>query len=262
MVRRAAYIFIGTSGWMYKDWGKQFYPKKLPPQERLRYLAGVFNTVEVNNSFYRLPKPETFKKWRSETPDDFRFSVKLSRYITHIRRLQNTEDSFGLFLENAAQLKKKLGPILIQMPPQSKPDFSRLEEFLKEASRETKGFRHALPHCRLALEVRHRGWFAEPEFSRLVKLLKCHNVALVFAHSARHPYPESEPITADFVYLRFHGPKEFAASRYGGARLRSYAAKITAWVRQGRTVYAYFNNDVHGYALNDAFALKRRVRVV
>jgi uncharacterized protein YecE (DUF72 family) len=247
-------LFVGTSGWSY-GWDG-FYPADLPARERLAFYASRFPSAEVNYSFYHLPKESTLAKWGGETPDRFVFALKLSRFITHIKRLKGVATPLRTFLGRAKTLGKKLGPILVQLPPSFRLDAKRLAAFLAAAARAEIAL--GLEGFRLAFEFRHPTWFA-PGKARdaALALLEDRGAALAFAHSARYPYPVDEPITADFVYLRFHGPRELFASRYGPAGLKPWAKKIRRWRSRGLDVYAYFNNDVAGYAAEDAAALAR-----
>jgi uncharacterized protein YecE (DUF72 family) len=247
-------LFIGTSGWSY-GWDG-FYPVRLPARERLSFYASRFASAEVNYSFYHLPKESTLANWRDQTPDDFVFALKLSRFVTHIKRLKGVGAALRTFLGRAKTLGNKLGPVLVQLPPSFKLDAKRLDTFLAQAARASSALR--LGRLRLAFEFRHPSWFA-PGAGRdtALALLKDRGWALAFAHSARYPYPEDEPVAAGFVYLRFHGPRELFASRYGRRGLAPWARKIARWRARGLDVYAYFNNDVAGYAAEDAATLAR-----
>ncbi|MCC7017269.1 MAG: DUF72 domain-containing protein [Rhodospirillales bacterium] len=236
-------LFIGTSGWSY-GWDG-FYPAGLPGRERLAFYASRFASAEVNYSFYHLPKESTFAKWDGETPDGFVFALKLSRFVTHIKRLKGVGTPLRTFLGRAKALGKKLGPILVQLPPSFRLDPKRLAAFLAAAARAETAL--GLKGLRFAFEFRHPTWFAagQPRDAALA-LLEDRGWALAFAHSARYPCSADEPVTADFVYLRFHGPRELFASRYGPVGLKPWAKKIRRWRSRGLDVYAYFNNDVAG----------------
>ncbi len=185
--------------------------------------------------------------------EDFVFALKLSRFITHIKRLEGVSGAFEGFLSNARALGPKLGPILVQLPPSFKAELERLENFLKIARRVHKALKIEQP-LQLALEMRHPSWFEQEQMSEAVEVLKKYGAALVFGHSSRYTYPEQEPVSAGFVYLRFHGPGALFAGRYG-ALLRPWAPKIAGQLKQGLEVYAYFNNDFGGYAIEDARSL-------
>ncbi len=255
---KTSQLRIGTSGWMYKDWGAMFYPKDLK-KGHLSYLAAEFNTVEINSSFYHLPLASTFAKWKGEVPDDFVFAVKLSRFITHQKKLEGVREPLERFLKNAKNLEEKLGVILIQLPPSLQFDESLLETFLE--SLRVVANREKL-ETRYALEPRHASWF-EDAIAKIVRtrVKEFGTMCLVFPHSAKIPSysPVEENILADFAYVRFHGPSECAASRYGPQRLKPWADRIQKWKDQGLDVFVYFNNDIHGHAIVDARTLKRQL---
>jgi len=224
----------------------------------LTFLATAFNTVEVNSSFYHLPLASTFTKWKNETPDDFVFAVKLSRYITHELRLQGARKAVVRFLRRAKRLDTKLGPILVQLPPFLRYDETLITKFIADLEHANRTLKSK---ARFALEPRHASWMEPENAARLRTLTAKARIALVFPHSAVIPSfrPEAPNITTDFVYVRFHGPSEFAASLYGSRRLLSWAKRIHTWLRAGLSVFIYFNNDVHGHAVHDAKTLKRLV---
>lgn len=249
-------FLVGTSGWSY-DWSN-FYPHELPNRERLMFYCKTFKTVEVNYSFYHLPRPSLYQKWASETPKEFQFTLKLSRFITHIKKLSGVKIALRKFLGHAKVLGPKLGPILVQLPPNFRTSPARLERFLgtlKAVEQELK----ISPKLKLAFEFRHTTWFEKDseDYILSLKILRTYNAAFAFAHSSRYPYPATEPVTADFVYLRFHGPEALFASKYGKEGLLPWFPKIKKWLHDGIDVYAYFNNDVHGYAIEDAKCLIR-----
>jgi len=234
----AAEVRIGTSGYHYDHWSEVFYPPALGKKEWFAYYARYFDTVEINNTFYRLPPPHVFDAWREAAPPGFCYAVKFSRYGTHMKRLREPAEPVRRFLKSAERLKDSLGPILVQLPPHWQADLERLAVFLKQ-----------LPRAhRWTIEFRDPSWLTE----RTYELLERANVALcIHDMLARHP----RRITADFTYLRFHG------RRYGGSYspqvLSAHARRIRAWRDGGIDVYAYFNNDQHGYAVDNARALKR-----
>jgi uncharacterized protein YecE (DUF72 family) len=242
-------LYVGTSGWSY-GWDA-FYPPDLPSREYLAHYSRQFRTVEINYSFYHLPRPSTYESWAARTPSVFTFSVKLSRFITHIKRLSEVKAELEKFLVNASSLGPKLGPILVQLPPSLKIDPARLGEFLTAAEEARQQVGMEQPP-RMAFEFRHRSWFELPGVNDALEVLEKHGAALVFAQSSRYPYPESEPVTSDFVYLRFHGPDKMFASLYGAEMLKRWVPRARRWMKQGLDVYAYFNNDVNGYAVADA----------
>ena len=235
-------LYIGTSGWVYSHWQKIFYPENLPVKDKLKHFSKHFKTVEINYSFYHLPKPSTYQNWYVQTPKEFIFAIKASRFITHIKRLKNVKDAWRQFLENALNLKEKLGPILFQFPPNfsaAKENFKRLEDFLFVES----SFSDSL---RLAFEFRHKSWCNE----KIYNLLKKYNCAWVIADSPN--YPKVEEVTADFVYIRMHGSRVLFGSKYTKKELKDLAQKIKKYIKQGLDIYCYFNNDTKGFAIKNA----------
>ncbi len=245
-----ARAYIGTSGWNYGEWRGIFFPQRLPSKQWLSFYATRFDSVEVNYTFYRLPSKGACAAWYDQTPENFQFVLKASRYITHIKRLRDARESWQGFLERVAVLKEKLGPILLQFPANfraSEANLDSLDEFLGYASRD--GSR------RLALEFRDRSCFE----SKMIRLLRRHRAALVISHSSRYPLPEVRP-TSDFMYFRFHGPQEMFTSSYSAAALRNWAITMKRFLGRRRDVYAYFNNDAGGYAPRDAQALLQQLQ--
>ncbi len=244
-------IYIGTSGWIYSSWKKIFYPENLPSRDRLKYFSTHFKTTEVNYSFYHLPRPSTYKNWYTKTPKDFVFAVKASRFITHIKRLKGIKAAWKKFLENALHLKEKLGPILFQLPPSFKAideNIKRLEKFISEIKKINSKLRYAF-------EFRHPSWCSP----RIYNLLKKYNVAWVIADSSR--YSKTEECTADFVYIRMHGPKELFGSKYTDKQLKELSKLIKKYSNQGKDIYVYFNNDFHGYAVENAKTLMKFLKL-
>lgn len=232
---------IGTSGWVYPHWKGRFYPRELPQRDWLRYYAERFDTVELNNSFYRQPERSTFEKWRATVPTEFRFAVKLNRFITHVKRLNvgpdSVERSYGTF----AGLGPQAAVVLIQLPPKMRFAPDRLDAYLTLVARRRR--RHAL-------EPRDASWL-RPE---ALAFLRSRNVALVFSDTPK--WPSTAAVTADFVYIRFHGPERLYASSYSEEQLRAWAGRIRAWRTQGLDVYGYFNNDVPDHAPRNALRLR------
>ncbi len=244
--RKVANLYVGTSGWAYGAWGDIFYPKKVrSTYERLAFYAASFNAVEVNYSFYHLPKPETCTKWATTVPKGFLFAVKASRFITHILRLKGVEEAWEKFITNIRSIGDRLGPILFQFPPGLPADLDRLATFLALVKRDRRS-----PRIRPVFEFRHQSWFSKPTYDVLSK----GGATLCIAHSSR--YPCVEEATANLVYYRFHGPKEFFASKYSQQQLEYWATKMRRHLEAGRTVHAYFNNDWHGYAVENARTLR------
>jgi len=230
-------IRIGCSGWSYPHWRKRFYPEKLPAREHFAFYARHFNTVELNNSFYRQPTPERFAAWREQAPPGFLFAVKGSRYISHIKRLAVEQKSVDLVVDSARGLGDKLGPVLFQFQNTFKLDLARLERFLP-----------MLPlDARFTLEFRHDSWLIEPVF----KLLRAHRIALCIPD---HPkMPQRFEITSDFTYIRMHLPR--SGLGYGKRALQPWADRIIGWQGGGLDVFIYFNNDMEGHAIKDATTL-------
>jgi len=238
---KKAKVYIGTSGYSYDHWQKIFYPKSLPKDKWLEYYAKFFKTVELNVTFYHLPKESTFKNWREKVPENFIFICKGSRYITHVKKLKDVKQPVILFFKRAKVLQKKLGAILWQLPPNWNVNIKRLEEFLKICSK------HKI---RQAFEFRNKTWFC-PE---VYELLEKYGMALVVADSPQ--FPSAEKVTADFVYLRFHGSQMLYSSNYSQKELKFWAGKIKNWLGSGLNVYAYFNNDSQAFAAKNAQTLK------
>lgn len=233
-------IHIGTSGWHYDHWIGTFYPEGLPKDAALEHYAGPFRTAEINNSFYRLPEKKTFAAWRDATPDGFLFSVKASRYLTHMKKLKDPQQPLEKLLDRVDALGDKLGPILFQLPPRWKLNVERLEDFLK-----------ALPDSyRYAFEFRDESWFDD----RVYGLLEEHGAAFCIYDLAGRTSPKE--ITADFAYVRLHGPEGPYQGRYGKQRLASWAGAFSTWAESGREIYCYFDNDEAGYAPQDALVLR------
>ena len=233
-------IQVGTSGFVYEHWRRRFYPPTARGSE-LELYARAFDTVELNVTFYRMPSTVTFRSWATRVPDGFLFAVKASRYLTHVRRLQDPQPSVDLLVARARELGPHLGPILIQLPPDFHVDLAALRATLQ-----------AFPaDIRIAVEPRHGSWFTEG----LRRLLSEHNAALCVA-DRRGPIT---PLwrTADWAYLRFHAGRAQPRSCYGAEALESWAERVEAtWGREAAG-FAYFNNDGNGCALRDAGAFAR-----
>lgn len=247
--RTVTHAYVGTSGWNYREWRPIFYPAGLPPKQWLAYYASRFDSVEINYSFYRLPAEEACESWYSQTPDHFRFAVKASRYLTHVKRLRGVEEPWNKFVGRVELLRNKLGPVLLQFPRHfeaSEANLDSLDRFLNMARRRN-------PAQQLAFEFRERSCHGQA----MCSLLKQYDAALVTAHSTRYPVADSE-MTASFAYFRFHGPREMFASSYSSAELAGWAAQIRRLAERS-DVYAFFNNDSGGHAPPNALALKEHV---
>jgi uncharacterized protein YecE (DUF72 family) len=241
-------LFIGTSGYVYQHWRRRFYPAGLAAREWLPFYARSFDTVELNNPFYRLPERATFAAWRRTVPAGFVFAVKASRYLTHIKRLRAPAEPLARFLRRARALGPTLGPLLFQLPESFHLDLDRLERFLRALARQ-----RARGPVRAVLEVRHASWL-EP---RALDRLRESDVALCLTDWRATPV--AGPLTASFVYVRRHGPLHRYRGRYPDATLDADATSIRGWQREGRDVYVYFNNDVGGHAVRDAIRLLARL---
>ena len=236
-------IHIGTSGWHYAHWRGPLYPQDLGPERFLHFYTGLFHTVEVNNSFYQLPREETFLKWRDIAPAGFIFSVKASRYMTHMKKLKDPDQPLKAFLDRVTLLRDKLGPVLFQLPPRWRFNHQRFVAFLKTLP---SGFRYAV-------EFRDQSWF-DP---RAYEALTDHGVAFCIYELAGLLSPKE--VTADFIYIRLHGPEGAYRGQYKAAVLSDWADCFEAWVEGGKEIYCYFDNDEAGYAAQDALTLKRMI---
>ncbi|NUT19633.1 MAG: DUF72 domain-containing protein [Hamadaea sp.] len=227
-------LVIGTSGWQYRDWRGRFYPADLAQAHWLEYYAERFATVEVNNAFYRLPKRSTFEQWRARTPDGFCVAVKMSRYLTHIKRLNEPAEPVARFLGRAEALGDRLGPVLLQLPPTLRADTDALIETLQRFPRDV----------RVAVEPRHSSWWTDD----VRRALEKHNAALSWADRGGRPVT---PLwrTADFGYLRLHEGRAHPRPHYGRTALKTWLARIED-AFDAEPVYVYFNND-HGAAATD-----------
>jgi uncharacterized protein YecE (DUF72 family) len=232
------HLWIGTSGYQYDDWRGRFYPEDLPKRQWFAHYARYFDTVEINNTFYRLPGAGTFDQWRDAAPPGFRYALKYSRYGTHLKRLREPEGHIGRFMAVAQRLGPLLGPILVQLPPHFDADPARLDAFLQVAPADRQW----------VLEFRDASWLCEEVY----RILEQHRAALCI-----HDLLENHPrrITAGFTYLRFHG------LAYGGSYspqfLTAEARRIRGYLADGLEVYAYFNNDIGGHAVRNALDLER-----
>lgn len=234
-------VWIGTSGWHYPHWRGSFYPHALRKSDWLGYYAERFDSVEINNSFYRLPTVETFQDWAAQTPEAFRFAVKAPRTITHRKKLKHCEDMLGEFTSRLAALGPRCGPLLFQLPPRWHCNLERLA-----------GFLHRLPQAhRCAFEFRDPSWHNEAVYA----LLRDHNAAFCAYHLDGFLSPLAP--TADFVYVRLHGPGGPYQGSYHTRTLRRWAGHIHSWRRQHREVYLFFDNDEAGYAARNAQRLRQ-----
>jgi uncharacterized protein YecE (DUF72 family) len=240
--RVAGQVRIGTSGWEYAHWAGDFYPADLPRDRWLEHYVTEFETVELNNSFYRLPEASVFAGWAKRVPADFRFAVKASRYLTHVRRLREPTEPLRRFWTRARRLGQRLGPVLYQLPPRWRPNEERL-----------RGFLDAVPDEPQAIEFRDPRWYLSGTFD----LLADGGIALCL-HDMTGSAPPIAPV-GPFVYLRFHGSGARYGGRYSSQRLSAWADRIAGWTDADLPVWAYFNNDVGGHAVRDAARLREMV---
>ncbi len=283
-------VRIGISGWRYAGWRGSFYPKELRQRDELSYASRHFDTIEINGTHYSLQRPEFFARWYDETPDDFVFAIKGSRFITHLKQLREVETPLAnFFASGVLRLEEKLGPFLWQFSPRFRFDAERFDYFLGLLPRDSAAAAALAEHhdhrlkgrawtktgrkrpLRHAVEIRHPS-FLDPAF---VRLLRRHKIALVFADTVDWPY--AEDVTAEFLYLRLHGSEELYASGYDDDALDRWAARIRCWSqglepndaklidatarphRRARDVYVYFDNDAKVRAPFDAQSLRKRL---
>jgi uncharacterized protein YecE (DUF72 family) len=238
-------IALGTSGWQYKDWRGRFYPEGVPQKRWLEHYASGFATVEVNNAFYRLPERDTFAAWRERTPDDFCYAVKMSRYLTHIKRLRDPREPVERFFSRARALGSKLGPVLLQLPPTLTRDTGLLDAVLG-----------LVPDgVRVAVEPRHESWWTDDVRATLER----HDAALCWADRNSRPIT---PLwtTASWGYLRLHEGRAKPWPHYGRAALRTWAQRIAD--AQLAVTYVYFNNDPGCAAIDDALTFAAQARSI
>jgi uncharacterized protein YecE (DUF72 family) len=286
-------IHIGISGWRYKGWRGIFYPEKLPQRRELEYASRKFDTIELNGSFYSLQRPQSFLQWQTQTPEDFTFAIKGSRYITHMLRLRNVEGALAnFFAQGLLQFGPKLGPILWQLPPNFTFEPDRLEQFfallprtLKQAAELARNHDDRLQdrswfqvrrdaRLRHALEIRHESFVSE----RFIRLLRRYGVGLVVADTVE--WPLLMDVTSDFVYCRLHGSEQLYVSGYEAEAIDVWARRVVAWARgeevtdgrkastrdapkrNRRDVFVYFDNDMKVRAPFDAEQLRDRVTML
>src|SRR5829696_1921950 len=240
-------IHIGTSGWSYKHWRNIYYPAKLASSKWLPFYAQSFSSTEINGSFYRLPSQETVIKWMEQVPKNFVFCPKMSRYLTHMKKLNDPEEPLERFFGIFEPMKKRMGPVLIQLPPMLKFNYDTADYFFSLLKKQYRGYQ-------FVVEIRHTTWLEEDSLTLMPK----YDIGFVISQS-HNEFPYLEAITAKNIYVRFHGPKELYASPYTDEMLNDFAKKFRRWVKEGHTIWAYFNNDVYGYAIEDAKRLMKMV---
>jgi uncharacterized protein YecE (DUF72 family) len=237
-------VRVGCSGWNYGHWRERVYPKGLPPRRWLEHYATLFDTVEVNATFYRLPSRAAVANWVATSPPTFVFAIKASRYLTHLKRLTDLGNGVARFYERIEPLVEspKLGPVLWQLPANFHRDDARLGDALAR-----------LPPGRHCFEFRHASWFVDEVY----ELLRRHRAALVIGDSPNRPFQAYE-LTADWTFIRFHYGHRGRNGNYSERELEGWAQRIEAW-RRDAEVFAYFNNDWEGYAVRNGLWLKERL---
>ncbi len=237
------YVRVGCSGWQYKHWRGDFYPAELPTTRWFHHYAQSFDTVEINNSFYRWPEPQTFAKWREQAPRRFVYAVKAARFLTHMKKLKDPDEPVFRTFEHAKHLGPHLGPVLYQLPPRWPVNVERFEEFLR-----------TLPKGRLhTVEFREPSWYADAIF----ELLRKYKVALCL-HDMQGS-ATGKIVVGPFVYVRYHFGTQKYGGRYEDERLDDWASWLADCAKQGLKVFAYFNNDTGGHAPRDAVRLRDRI---
>ncbi len=229
-------IRIGTSGWQYQHWKQNFYPPKLPRADWLEYYAGIFNSVEVNASFYRLPETDDIRRWCESTPERFVFAVKAPRGITHFKKLKNCESQLDAMIARFEAFGARLGPVLFQLPPRWRCNPRRLSDFLSMLP----------PDGRFAFEFRDLSWHCEEVYA----LLEAHRAAFCIFDLDGHTAPLVTP--GGFVYVRLHGPKSAYTGNYRAQALRTWSGRALNWRRKNKDVFVYFDNDARAYAAKNA----------
>ena len=236
-------LHVGTCGWHYKHWIGPFYPERSPGPALLGLYAARFSSAEIDSSFYRVPSPETLRRWREQTPAGFAFTCKANRFITHMKKLKDPEATLPPFLDGLASLGNKLKVVVFQLPPRWHCDLGRLEVFLA-----------ALPaRPRFAFEFRDESWLNPAVYAALA----ARGVAFCISDLAGRQSPYE--VTADFVYLRLHGPRTAYEGAYSTQRLTALARRIRAWREDGRDCFVFFDNDAEGQAPIDALRLRRQL---
>jgi uncharacterized protein YecE (DUF72 family) len=243
MGRAKARVHIGTSGWHYLHWKGPYYPKDLPAKDFLTQYAKDFQTVEINNTFYKLPEVTTLIKWQAEVPKNFLFSVKASRYITHVKKLKDPKSTLKKFFSRIEHLKKNIAVILFQLPPKWSLNLERFEEFLQALP---KGYRYSF-------EFRDSSWLCEEVYALLKK--RKHTLCLYEFAGKKTPHR----VTAKFVYVRLHGPKRAYQGSYSSRVLDTWAKQFNDWAKKGIEVFCYFDNDEKGYAPKNALKLMEKL---
>lgn len=241
MNTRQPLVNIGTSGWYYEHWNNVFYPKEVSAAKRLPFYSNHFSTVEINNTFYALPTDKSIENWKRLTPPHFKFAIKASRYITHIKRLTAYQKSTYNFFVRIKALEDKLGPILFQLPPSFKEDLARLQEFIEHLPKEYQ----------YVFEFRHPSWYHET----LYQMLRDQNIALCLSDLNGIQTPIE--LTADFTYIRLHGPHSSYTGAYSLKQIKKWEERLRTWAEKKIQSFCFFDNDAKGDAVKDAMKLKK-----
>ncbi|MBS1688273.1 MAG: DUF72 domain-containing protein [Bacteroidetes bacterium] len=242
-------VYIGTSGWSYKHWKGLYYPNDIKSTDWLTFYAKQFDVTEINTSFYHLPKKQTIINWTEKAPSNFRFCPKISRYITHIKRLKEPEESLQKFFDVFEPMKDKMGPVLVQLPPSLKFDPEVAAHFFTVLKKDYRDYK-------FAFEVRHETWLHNDGLDLMAK----YDIAFVISQSGAG-FPYSEMVTSKNIYIRFHGPAALYASLYTDKTLLEFAGKFRKWIKEGHTIWTFFNNDYNGYAIHNAETLKKMMKL-
>lgn len=236
-------IQVGTSGWHYEHWRGRYYPQPLTTNRWLAWYARDFTCVEVNNSFYRLPTPATVAQWCRQTPKGFKFAVKASRLLTHMKKLKDCRQPLEAFLQGVAGFKAKLGPILFQLPPRWHLNLTRFVDFIEQLPGDKQ----------YAFEFRDPSWHCQAVY----EVLQSHRLAFCMFDLAG--WQSDEVITSQLIYLRLHGPGAAYCGNYSMPVLENWAAKVVSWFQAGHEVYVFFDNDQNAYAVHNARALQQSI---
>lgn len=242
-------IHIGTSGWSYNHWKNIFYPPRLKTTDWLTFYSTHFSTTEINGSFYKLPTVESVIEWTKKVPRDFLFCPKMSRFLTHMKKLKDPEEPLERFFGIFEPMKHMMGPVLLQLPAMLKFNCQKTEHLyhlLKTLYRKYE----------FVMEVRHESWLEEKSLALMTR----YDVGLVISQSGDR-FPYSEMVTAKNIYIRFHGPGELYASSYAEKMLKEFARKFKNWAKEGHVIWAFFNNDIHGYAIEDGKRLQKLLKI-
>lgn len=234
---------IGTSGWNYKHWKGCFYPEYLKEREWLKYYVEYFSTTEINTSFYHLPKEQTVINWANSVPASFKFCPKISRYITHMKKLKDVEEPLERFFNSFDHMAGKTGPVLVQLPKMVGFKEEKTEQFYSLTADRYRDYT-------FAMEIRHESWLS----NQSIALMRKYGIAFVISQSGGF-FPYKELVTAKDIYIRFHGPGSLYSSRYSTQMLKRFARMCKEWMSDGHVIWAYFNNDVNCYAPHDALRL-------